>query len=126
MMQCGHAAQARRAVNAERTEWIPSCVICDCIEVARTPLDLTGRKARCCNEASERDSSLDLAFFEYLGADSHKAKTMCGNCRFYEMAHDPEVTKNYVQGKPKRVCDNFEPHGAYEFDSYYCGHSGWD
>ncbi len=128
LMQCGHAANAvctnKGGVHYDPP--IPSCAICSCIDVATDAVNLTNRKARCCNQASLKDSNLDLAFFEYKGPGSIRAATMCDNCHYSQVAHDPEVTKNYVHGKPKRVCDQFMPHGAYEFDSYYCGHSGWD
>jgi hypothetical protein len=40
----------------------------------------------------------------------------CKHCHYYEQAH----------GKIHLACRNFEPNGAWEFDTYYCGHSGWD
>lgn len=46
--------------------------------------------------------------------------------------HSPETrvhSVEVVQITPERnthQCKTFEPHGPYEFDSYYCGCRGWD
>lgn len=65
-----------------------------------------------------RDSSKDLAFFEYRGLGS-KASTVCLTCHFYESGHD--VYGLVVAGE-----HSYSPHGPWEYDGFYCGHSGWD
>lgn len=118
MMLCGHAA------NSIDGNGDPSCAICACLGLAGnrpivTP-SLEGRKAKCFEGCLRRDSNTELAFFEYLGPDSPAAINRCKHCGFYEEAHTKE--------KPPMECRShkFEPHGAYEFDSYYCGCRGWD
>ena len=80
--------------------------------------NLSGRFAQCsygCDHSVP--SHAGLPFFEYTGDGSRRAIIECKNCPYYEEAH----------GKGhKQVCKNFEPHGAFEFDSYYCGCYGWD
>ena len=69
MMKCGHAANAT-------SHGSPVCAICagltlDAEIIVDTP-DLTGRQARCgCGRLVS--SSVDLAFFEYLGPGSGSA-----------------------------------------------------
>jgi hypothetical protein len=83
MMTCGHAANGvlTRWQGQELDPSIPYCVICDCAEIAKDELDLTGRLAKCCHR-DPVPSRVSLAFFKHL----------------------PDQ----------------------EFDSYYCGHAGWD
>ena len=119
MMRCGHAANGicNSKAGVKYSPGIPSCVICSCINIATQEFDLTNRKARCCSLESERDSSLDLAFFEYRGPGSKQSIESCANCGYYEVAHN----------KPKiKSCGAFKPHGAYGYDLYYCGCKGWD
>lgn len=117
MMTCGHAANATRHTPDGS---IPSCAICDCVEQAPAP-DLTGRQARCgCGEV--RPSDPDLAFFEFRGEGSWAAQNVCKTCRYAKKAHE---TENWARSNGK-VCDSFQPHGAYEFDTFYCGCRGWD
>lgn len=64
MMKCGHAA------NAVDKDGNPCCAICagytpDAFIVEDKEIDLTGRKARCLDCGSLKDSSPDLPFFEY-------------------------------------------------------------
>lgn len=76
LMQCGCAA------NARDEKGNPVCVVHLGIvegadKVAEVP-NLTGRRAQCCyNCGSEVDSSLDLAFFEYL-PDNPTDRYYCG------------------------------------------------
>ena len=72
-------------------------------------------------------SRYDLAFFEYMGALSERAVLTCKNCGFYKVAHEPAGPYR-ADGKlkTKGICDSFEAHGAFEFDTYYCGCWGWD
>jgi len=122
MMACGHVANGKNALGD------PVCLIDIGIDpgaqvVVGQP-DLTGRRARCGVDHGEVDSSFDLAFFEYRGEGSPAATRSCGNCGYFEEAHDGKK-----EGKPhlqRFVCDSFEPKGAWDFDLYYCGCRGWD
>ena len=121
MMECGHAA------NATDGDGKPCCVICAGIHArSSTPVaapDLTGRSARCtCGRTVP--SSTDLAFFEFRGEGSKAAKETCAKCHYNIVAHPPRNPKPYA-GAPFEHCV-FEPKGAWEFDSYYCGCRGWD
>lgn len=79
IMKCGHSANAEHVLSDGTRE--PCCAICDCFEVAEKLPDLTGRKARCdyygfkCR--SERDSRIDLPFFEYCPDKKHD-RFYCG------------------------------------------------
>ena len=109
LMTCGHTANAQHVLPDGSTE--PSCVICDCVTPAR-PARSTGRTARCgCGRTSP--STYGLPFFEYRGPGSLASIRTC-ECGYYEQAH------------PRPTCETFAPRGAFEFDSYYCGHAGWD
>jgi hypothetical protein len=87
------------------------------------PPDLTGRTARCCDKSGIVPSSLDLAFFEYRGERSRAATDTCLHCRYALVAHE---RKQRGENISRHVCDSFEPHGEWDHDTYYCGHSGWD
>jgi hypothetical protein len=70
-------------------------------------------------------SRIDLPFFEYKGEGSKAAMEHCKICGFFEVAHvGPKMGEWMKDRQPKD--HPFEPHGAYEFDSYYCGCWGWD
>lgn len=74
------------------------------------------REARCYCGKTEPITK-NLPFFESRDTGSRQATQSCKHCRYYDVAH----------GKGhKVVCNNFEPHGAYQYDSYYCGCDGWD
>lgn len=83
--------------------------------------ELTGRQARCTCRRLE-PSSRDLAFFEFCGEGSERATKTCKNCHYHAVAHTAAVMAKNDALK----CTNFEPHGPFEFDSYYCGCRGWD
>lgn len=84
-------------------------------------MDLTGRTAKCsCGRATQ--SSADLPFFEYKGAGSSAALDTCKRCAYFSVAHTFEVMEKNSSLK----CKEFEAHGAFEFDGYYCGCWGWD
>ena len=86
------------------------------------PPELAGREARCsCGKL--RPSSLNLAFFEYRGPDSPASKKHCAQCGYFEVAH---VRAAEGEVRNDHVCLRFKPHGPYEYDSFYCGHGGWD
>ena len=74
------------------------------------------RQARCyCGKLEP--ITKNLPFFESRDTGSRQATIACKNCFYYDVAH----------GKGhKDVCNNFTPHGAYEYDSFYCGCDGWD
>jgi hypothetical protein len=122
MMQCGHAANAKR-------EGHPCCVICVGIDpgatiVAEAP-DLTGRLARCsCGAISP--SEFGLAFFEYRGPGSRKAEQTCGSCGFSIKAHSQDDTRTTMNVIARGKCEAFVPHGSYEYDDFYCGCRGWN
>lgn len=79
------------------------------------------RVAKCgCGRAEP--SSKHLAFFQDRGPDSKDAQHTCKQCHYYDVAHTPEVMARNKNLK----CTDFEPHGAFEFDSFYCGCRGWD
>lgn len=117
MMSCGCRSQSTNAKSE------PSCPthfdMPGGIHPIETP-NLAGRKARCACGKLE-DSSLDLTFFEFRGLGSMRGARTCKNCRFYDVAHTPEK-----RHKNKHICQNFEALKEFEFDSYYCGCSGWD
>ena len=119
MLSCGHAA------NATDQDGKPSCAICafnGSKAVPVEPPDLKGRYARCgCGRTVPSTLDGSLAFFEFRGDGSHSAKDICRNCSYAENAHTPEV----MQRNNALNCKDFEPHGAFEFDNYYCGCRGW-
>jgi len=94
-----------------------------------------------------------LPFFEYRGEGSPASITQCKHCRYAEVAHQSRPCERcdatgIYRGTPgfdhqctrcngtgtlgpaartrDGLCPGFEPHGPWEFDAYYCGHSGWD
>lgn len=85
----------------------------------------TERYARCSCGAIE-PSSPSLAFFEDRGEGSHAAVESCSNCGFFRVAHEQEATRTQRNVVTEGLCPGFEPRGAWEYDSYYCGHAGWD
>lgn len=80
------------------------------------------RMARCAYCKTERLSSErdQLPFFE----DKSDESDTCLHCHYFESAH--EKKKAGAPGLTDRICDNFEPHGAWAWDMYYCGCRGWD
>lgn len=122
MMKCGHVASGTTGLGGDPVCLLDVGITPDALEVAGPP-DLTGRMARCTCERDPVPSAPELAFFEYRGDGSPAALNHCATCAYYEVAH--EGKRNGVQHL-QLVCDEFVAHGAYEFDSYYCGHAGWD
>lgn len=127
MLSCGHAA------NATDGNGQPACAICVGLEksVPVAAPNLTGREARCGKFCAVVPSSLDLAFFEFRGEGSPVSKRTCKKCGYADVAHDPAHMQRNVPSNRKTVveqgkCSGFEPHGAYEYDTYYCGCRGWD
>lgn len=141
MMLCGCSSMSYHVgAHDGLPERHPSCIIHSTCLTTDAP-DLSNRKARChyygkmpykneCNYGGvsnkpcscEQDSSLDLPFFEYYGPRSYKAVAACKNCKYEKMAH--ERKRSFAD--TSTVCSNFEPHGPYEFDSFYCGCQSWD
>lgn len=122
MMRCGHVANGQRKIG---DTWVPACVICsDTFQLEGTP-HLENRVAACmCGKKQLSAEYQRLAFFQYRGEGSPDALNTCKHCKFHRIAHE-----NKIAGKAqmaKQICDNFEPHGAWDFDSYYCGCRGWD
>jgi hypothetical protein len=93
------------------------------------------RTARCfCGQERSSDSQF-LAFLEDRGEGSKAATEHCKHCGYFEVAHGPGKAEDLAKEpnrRPRRdvveegVCPGFEPHGAYEFDTFYCGCRGWD
>ncbi len=110
MMKCGHAKNA--IING-----VPGCCFCSCTESDEAPPALETRMAKCsCGHTVPSDPSGKLAFFQFKGEGSKEASNTCKNCKYYKVAHD----NNRVP------CKSFEPHGAFEFDEFYCGCHGWE
>jgi len=103
MMKCGCAAQgvctAWRGVKYDPP--IPSCVVHDCIEVADSAPDLTGRVAYCAYSGCQTNRKRSTHYGEY-GPDGRSFAPSDLNLPFFE--HKPNE-KN---------------------DKYYCGCFGWD
>lgn len=129
LMKCGHAANATDNLTGK-----PCCAICvgltpNADEAAEAQPDLTGRTARCsCKNTAP--SSTSLPFFEYRGPGSKESFGVC-KCGYSKSAHDSEEMKRTVRGKSviedgRCKIGRFEARGPAEFDSYFCGHSGWD
>lgn len=113
LLSCGCAPDAvRRKLDGRQ---VPTCVHGTETLMEQQP-DLTGRVARCAQCGSDKPSSPDLPFFRYRGPGSLSATKVCAKCGFHEIAHRP--------GTPCD-CQDFQPHGAYETDAYYCGCMGW-
>jgi hypothetical protein len=128
MLECGHAA------NATDGQGNPCCAICfmstpaASVPASSAP-DLSGRLAKC-GCGAKKPSSPSLAFFEFRGPGSRTANDTC-KCGYALAAHDPiEMARNVPSNRCTVVelgkCKGFEPRGAYEFDSFYCGCRGWD
>jgi hypothetical protein len=81
------------------------------------------RFAKCCEESPIMESSKSLAFYEFRGEGSKDAINLC-ICGYHRVAHVPDLTHSCT--KNCGHCNNFQPHGPYEYDRYYCGHMGWD
>lgn len=143
MLTCGCRALATTEVDGRE---VFACPIHDCTTTAPEP-DLAGRQAKCsCGKIASSDASdvewYYLPFFEYRGEGSADANRACKHCAYHEAAHGDKPcwrcggTGTYHAGQPCYVCKGagvktgirdhaFEAHGPFEFDSWYCGHSGW-
>ena len=118
LLSCGCRA------NSTDGDGNPSCAIHAGLGIDIYPVaepNLEGRKALCSYCNIEMSSSLSLWFFEYRGAGSPNAIHKCKNCGCYSSAHTEEKRR-----KNKYICNNFEAHGPYDFDLFYCGCRGYD
>jgi len=95
---------------------------------------LVGRLSRCSPDVrvegggghNEHPSTDNLGFFEFRG-DGSRAASLCKNCRYHEVAHHdihPETGRDLTGNK--NICKTYEPHGAWDFDTHWCGCGGTD
>jgi len=82
------------------------------------------RMARCSCGKIEPSNPATQFGFEYRGPGSRAAVENCGKCGYFECAH--ELAETGAPHLTHLVDHLFTPHGPYEFDSFYCGHAGWD
>lgn len=83
---------------------------------------LENRVAKCvCGKTAASDDSGKLAYFEFQGEGSERGRKICKNCGMGAAWH---TNKDPHEWNPS--CDSFEAIGSFEFDSYYCGHAGWE
>ena len=66
-----------------------------------------------------------LPLFEARGEGTPAATDYC-KCGYAEIAHRDDSKERRRNVVKEGVCKGFVPHGAYEFDRYYCGCRGWD
>jgi len=106
LMRCGCTAQGvcHRMKGIKFDPPVPVCVVHDCIEIAETKPDLTGRSARC-------------SYFGHGGFRNHGPIHGGGSC-----------TRNKCECI---VPSNYElPFFVYcadkETDTFFCGCAGWD
>ena len=122
ILECGHSA------NATDGKGNPACAIHSTAQGGTTPVktapDLTARQARCSCGATA-NSSMGLAFFEYLGDGSRDATELCRNCGSGYVTHLELNTSTGRPGHKFGVCE-FTPKGDVGYDRYYCGCRGWD
>lgn len=122
ILECGHSA------NATDGNGDPACAVHSAREggttIASATLDLADRFAKCSCGATAK-SSEGLAFFEYLGESSNRAKTSCRNCSYGVNTHLELNPSTGRAGHKFGACE-FQPKGASEYDGYYCGCRGWD
>lgn len=121
LLECGCISSSliTHLGGEELKPWVPTCYHGTTKVIKEMP-NLTGREARCSYGDRVVNSDWALAFFEYHGPDSQQAEDMCG-CGYARKAHTPEVQER----NPKAGCKTFRPHGAHEFDRFYCGCRGW-
>lgn len=118
LMKCGHTANSTVSIDGGPPR--PACAIHagltpDAYELAESQQPWAGRMARCCGQPKPSDPQ-HMAFFEYRGQPNPR---ICKTCGYYDEAH----VKTPL---PRDVCTNFVGGWSHEYDSYYCGHNGWD
>lgn len=87
------------------------------------------REASCTYCGHKEPSNPDkLAFFQDKNEGSDFALTTCGHCKYHKQAHQPYAKGNPNITRPVQPseCPGFKPHGAAEFDRFYCGCRGWN
>jgi len=86
---------------------------------------MAARQARCsCGKLVPSDPG--LAFFESRDEGTRAATESCKHCGYTTVAHLLVPTRTQRNVVAEGRCPGFEPKGAWEYDSYYCGHGGWD
>jgi hypothetical protein len=88
-------------------------------------LDPTRRYAQCSCGKVEPSDPERLFCLIARGDGSRSALEHCRNCGYTNVAHEPP-RPGVIRSTVARVCDTFEPHGAYDYDTFYCGCRGWD
>lgn len=83
---------------------------------------LVGRTARCTCGALAPSDPQRLAFFEYRGVGMDRPICSVGKCFYVESVHQ---AINPGTGRLGVTDHAFVPR-VHEFDSWYCGHAGWD
>ena len=126
LMKCGHVANG---VNIHT--YAPSCVICIGIKPGADEIDtsnsISNRQAICYCGLVATHPREQLAFYEYRGEGSNASKICI--CGFHRQAHREEPDAyEWILNRPRdyQICMHYTPRGAWEYDAYYCGHSGWD
>jgi hypothetical protein len=109
MMECGHAANAvcNAKSGVKYDPPIPSCVICSCIEIAKTPPSLNRRKAKCdyFGRTWGRNSG------PIYGGSKECSRTNGCGC----IVDSDSETLPFFEHRPNK-----------DFDKFYCGCHGWD
>lgn len=153
-MVCGCRAQGTHT-DRVRGE-VPCCVIHSCTQVRAEPNLAGRTARCSCGKTYASDASDApweyLPFFEYRGEGSRAATEQCKTCRYAPEAHEVrKCTRCNGTGVARDVftctpCDgtgttapaafmrtagghgvhDFQPHGPWEHDLFYCGCRGWD
>ena len=114
MMVCGCAAQGTCSALGGQVfdPPIPACIVHDCIEVAASPPDLTGRRARCdyFGPHHTRPRSFECNYAKQTGCTREQCRCELPSATtlpFFMYCGPGSVT-------PK------------DFDRFFCGCRGWD
>lgn len=83
---------------------------------------LMNRKAKCSHCGKIVQSNTTLQFFIYRGENSSESNQICKNCGYHVDAHN----LNNLLYLQNIVCNDFQKHGPWEYDSFYCGCNGFD
>lgn len=93
-----------------------------------TTITLEGRQARC-HCGTIKPSGTNLPFFRFKGEGSREATEVCGFLVKGSICHGHPTIHQEINPSTKRagITDHeHQPHGAFEFDEFYCGCSGWN
>lgn len=115
-MACGHTALAS---DKDGNPVCPMCSGYEAVIVLPKP-PLEGRLAQCSDCKTTRPSRTSLPFFEYRGVGSKRATDNCKLCGMFSHVHP--LTEPMYGIEPH----DFVPHGAFEYDQFYCGCRGWE